>query len=124
MELYAPPHNAGNRSRFKRWQSTVRGNVYRDTSDRYILTQASEYEQEIPEEKSWYRVRYGRYWQFYIAHYDPGKYKEQMTDYKEGKRKSRPNGRRECKLRNSDWHFFGLHIPPNAFLPPPPLHET
>jgi hypothetical protein len=38
-----------------------------------------------------YRYRYD-----YIGHYDSEKYKKEMEDFKAGKRKSRPNGRKWC----------------------------
>jgi hypothetical protein len=102
-------HDEGNRSRFKRWKSVVKGNVYRDTSEGHLMTSFSEDERHIPDRESWYRVTYGRYWQYYVAHYDPNKYKKQMIDYKDGRRRSRPNGRRECKIRNCDWRRLGLY---------------
>jgi hypothetical protein len=35
----------------------------------------------------------------YIGHYDEDKYKKAMEKYKNGRLKSRPNGRRWCKVR-------------------------
>ena len=93
------PHDASNRSRFNHWKSVVKGNVYRDTSEGHLLTRLSEDERQIPDRKSWFRVTYARYWQYYVTHYDPDKYKEQMIDYKEGRRRSRPNGRREMQTQ-------------------------
>jgi hypothetical protein len=46
-----------------------------------------------------WRVTYGPFWHFYIGHYDAERYKKGMDDYKKGKLKSRPNGRRWCKIR-------------------------
>ena len=45
------------------------------------------------------RVLGGKIWRFYFAHYDPEKYQEQMKKYKEGKLKSRPNGRTWCLIK-------------------------
>jgi hypothetical protein len=45
----------------------------------------------------YYRVSSERYYHYYIGHYDPAKYRQQMVKYKNGQRKSRPNGRRWCK---------------------------
>jgi hypothetical protein len=39
---------------------------------------------------------------YYIGHYDSKKYKEQMQKYKEGKIKSKPNGRRWCSVKASE----------------------
>jgi hypothetical protein len=46
-----------------------------------------------------WRVAYGPFWHFYIGHYDAEKYKKAMEKYKKGGLKSRPNGRRWCKVR-------------------------
>jgi hypothetical protein len=46
-----------------------------------------------------FRHTYGPFWHLYIAHYDSKKYKEAMKKYKMGRLKSRPNGRRWCKVR-------------------------
>jgi hypothetical protein len=43
--------------------------------------------------------RYAPVWHLYVGHYDAEKYKKGMDDYKMGKLKSRPNGRRWCKVR-------------------------
>ena len=45
-----------------------------------------------------YKTRSGKYYYDYFGHYDPEKYKQEMRDYKSGKRKSRPNGRKWCKI--------------------------
>jgi hypothetical protein len=42
---------------------------------------------------------YARYWHLYIGHYDAKEYKKAMEHYKMGLLKSRPNGRRWCKVR-------------------------
>jgi hypothetical protein len=76
----------------KRWvdyfRNKVRGTIYRGRSRI----------EDIPDKKSLYRVTYGKYFCFYIGHYDKEKYKEQIIKYHEGKIKSRPNGRRWCKI--------------------------
>lgn len=36
------------------------------------------------------------YTHYYVGHYDPNKYKEQMIRYKKGELKSKPNGRKWC----------------------------
>lgn len=48
--------------------------------------------------KRWY-VTYTPIWHLYIGHYDAKKYKKAMEKYKSGRLKSRPNGRRWCKVR-------------------------
>jgi len=39
---------------------------------------------------------------YYIGHYDSKKYQEQMQKYKEGKIKSKPNGRKWCSINASE----------------------
>jgi hypothetical protein len=46
-----------------------------------------------------WRVTYGPFWHLYIGHYDSENYKKGMYDYRKGKLKYRPNGRRWCKVR-------------------------
>jgi hypothetical protein len=74
---------------FRKW---VRGNRYR--GDR---------EHEVIDKQSVYRVSSDKYYHYYIGHYDPDKYREQMIKYRNGERKSRSNGRRWCKLRLSSY---------------------
>jgi hypothetical protein len=40
-----------------------------------------------------------KYYHYYIGHYDAAKYKQQKERYDQGKRKSKPNGRKWCYLR-------------------------
>jgi hypothetical protein len=75
----------------------IRGNTYR--GEHLIgLTDSLNVPQDF-DKRSCYRVTYGKYLQYYVAHYDPKKYQRQKRDYKAGRLKSKPNGRRECKLR-------------------------
>src|SRR5215217_5777154 len=50
--------------------------------------------------KRWY-VTYRPSVHPYIGHYDEEKYKKTMEKYRSGKLKSRPNGRRWCKVRST-----------------------
>jgi hypothetical protein len=54
--------------------------------------------ENIKDKKSLVRVTYGKYPCMYIGHYDKEKYKKEMIRYHQGQIKSRPNGRRWCKL--------------------------
>lgn len=51
--------------------------------------------------KTAYRVQSKQYKHPYVGHYDSSKYKQEMIDYKNGKRKSRPNGRTWCKIQTT-----------------------
>ena len=89
------------------WSRKVKGERYRGE---HItgLTESLNVDPDF-DRSSCYRVTYGKYLQYYFAHYDPKKYQEQMKDYKAERRKSKPNGRRECKLRiNRDSKSFAM----------------
>jgi hypothetical protein len=75
----------------------VRGSVYRGRSRKH-LSQYNEAEDDTADKKSLKIVTYGKYFCFYVGHYDKEKYKEQMDKYHQDAIKSRPNGRRRCKL--------------------------
>lgn len=63
-----------------------------------VRISGSRYSQEINDRDA-YRVRSKKkYHHYYIGHYDPAKYLKEMTAYRKGERKSRPNGRVWCKL--------------------------
>ena len=101
----ANPGNGKLAAMHQLWSKKVKGNRYRGeqlTGLTYSLNVTQDFDK-----RSCYRVTYGKYLQYYVAHYDPKKYQKQMKDYKARRRKSRPNGRRECKLRiNRDLKSF------------------
>jgi hypothetical protein len=47
---------------------------------------------------NFYRVITGKYYCYYFGHYDAEKYRQQMIEYRNGRTKSRPNGRKWCKV--------------------------
>ncbi len=51
---------------------------------------------------------------YYVGHYDPKKYHEKMEQYKEGKIKSKPNGRKWCFI---DSRFAIILAGKDFFLP-------
>jgi len=58
----------------------VRGSVYRGRSRKH-LSQYNEAEDDTADKKSLKIVTYGKYFCFYVGHYDKEKYKEQMDKY-------------------------------------------
>jgi hypothetical protein len=99
---------------YKVWSVKVKGNRYRGEHKTGLINSAN-VTQDF-DKISCYRITYGKYLQYYVAHYDPEKYEKQMTDYRAGRRKSRPNGRRECKLRiNRDLKRFAMRKLPSFF---------
>ena len=45
-------------------------------------------------------------YRFYVGHYDAQKMKQQSREFKEGKIKTRPNGRTWCLLKRNPHHFI------------------
>jgi hypothetical protein len=78
------------------FKKMVRGSAHRGRSSKH-LSQYNEAEEDTVDKKSLKRVTYGKYFCFYVGHYDKEKYEQQMIKYREGRIKSRPNGRRWCK---------------------------
>ena len=104
-ERYAKyPDDKKAKATYQVWSLKVKGNRYRGEHLTGLIDSLN-----VPhdfDKRSCYRVTYGRYLQYYVAHYDPKKYQIQMEDYKAGRRRSRPNGRRECKLRIKRFEEF------------------
>jgi hypothetical protein len=95
----------------------VRGNRYmfvkRDITDKRLGYKVSSNEywhvnvkKDFTNKNPYYRVSSRKYWHYYVGHYDSIKYENQMIKYKERRRKSRPNGRKWCKVKLSNYHFF------------------
>jgi len=86
------------------FRKNIRGYVrgddkeYRGRSKKHTSEDEYRETQNIRDKKSLIRVTYGNYPCLYIGHYDKEKYNEQMIRYRQGMIKSRPNGRRWCKL--------------------------
>ena len=90
--LAKSPDNEYYQARLRWLRETVRGHRYRDREVK-----------EFIDKQFVYRVSSKKYFHYYVGHYDPKKYQEQMINYGNGKRKSRPNGRKWCKLRYSSY---------------------
>ena len=71
----------------------VTGDHYRDRSQYHLSGHHSKGDKEYLRKTKAYRVISSRYSYDYIGHYSHEQYKKQMEDFKQGKRKSRPNGR-------------------------------
>jgi hypothetical protein len=78
------PYYQSFKSSIRHIRKTFKGSRYRGDEKK-----------ELFDRKACYHQLY-RYEYRYIGHYDPEKYKQQMKDFKSGKRKSRPNGRKWC----------------------------
>ena len=57
-----------------------------------------------------YKVRSIKYYHYYVGHYDSEVYKKCSEDYKNRMRKSRPNGRKWCKVPMSKYYLLGKEI--------------
>jgi hypothetical protein len=100
------PSSEWHKSRVDYLGKEVRGTIYRGKSRI----------EDIPNKESLYRVTYGKYFCFYIGHYDKEKYKEQMIKYCEGKLKSRPNGRKWCKIHTSFYKYRIIGRPGERYV--------
>ena len=81
----------------------IRGIRFKGDSRRHLQGEfwTEEEEEAYNDRKSNVRIT-KRYYYPYFGHYSPEKYREQMKKYKQGLRKSRPNGR--------IWHQVPKHI--------------
>ena len=93
----------------------IRGSKYRGRSRKH-LSQYNEAEGDAIDKKSLKRVTYGKYFCFYIGHYDKGKYKQQMIKYRKREVKSRPNGRKWCKLGASFHEYRIINHPDGPYV--------
>lgn len=91
---------------FERLKTLVRGTKYRGKSRKHL----SDYIEE--DKRLLYRTTSDKYGYFYIGHYDAEIYQQKMKDYKNGKIKWRPNGRRWCKVPSRCYEdpVFKYHI--------------
>jgi hypothetical protein len=89
--LRSDPNNEDLQSRYNSCREHVRGYKYRRMEEINTL-----------DKQSIYRVSSSKRWYTYMGHYDKDVYKKQMANYRNGMRKSRPNGRTWCKLKDSD----------------------
>jgi hypothetical protein len=98
--LSKDPSSESNKERVARLRKMVKGTVYRGRSKKHV--QASDYPEIVKAEEnrkeSWYRVTYGKYPYFYIAHYDKEQYNKDMERYHNREINYRPNGKRWCKV--------------------------
>lgn len=78
------PYYQGFKSSIRHIRKTFKGSRYRGDEKKELFDREACYHKL-------YRYKYR-----YIGHYDPEKYRQQMQDFKSGKRKSRPNGRKWC----------------------------
>lgn len=78
------PDVPGYLSSIEHIKKTFKGSKYRGNEKKELFDRETCYHKL-------YRYEYG-----YIGHYDSGKYKKKMEDFKAGKRRSRPNGRKWC----------------------------
>jgi hypothetical protein len=71
----------------------VTGKKYRGPSKKHLLSQETEFDKN-----EYFRVRTTKKFYIYIGHYDKNLYKKQKEEHQQGERKSKPTGRRWCKL--------------------------
>jgi hypothetical protein len=91
--LSKDPDNASTKDNIKALRKNIRGNHYRGDSEYYLTGHDGKEDREYFDKNTAYRISSHKYFYYYVGHYSPKKYKKEMEDFKNGKRKSRPNGR-------------------------------
>jgi hypothetical protein len=98
LKLKENPTDPAQQKYVQWFRDRVRGEKYREkTWDKYRVganNQPTPLDGNIV-----YRVSSSKYKYLYVGHYDADKYQKEKADFKAGKRKSKPSGRRWCYLR-------------------------
>ena len=84
-KLEKNPHDPTQKKYVKFFRTLVTGSRYRGEEANKLFDRAA-----------CYRVFTQKYFKYYVGHYDKKRYEEHMKEFKEKKRKSKPNGRRWC----------------------------
>jgi hypothetical protein len=84
-KLEQNPNDVSLKEQVQYWRSQVKGVKYRKDEPK-----------ELFDREACYKVFTRKYVKYYVGHYDKERYEEQMKQFKEKKRKSKPNGRRWC----------------------------
>lgn len=92
-KLSKDPTNATLRQQISGFGKYVTGDHYRSHSRYHLSGHDLKEDKEYLRKTKAYRVISSRYSYDYIGHYSHEQYKKQMEAFKQGKRKSRPNGR-------------------------------
>lgn len=91
--LSREPNNVLAEEAIRNLRRIIRGNDYRGHSKYHITGHDKKEDKEYFDKSTAYRITSKKYFYDYIGHYSPEKYKTEMKDFRDGKRKSRPNGR-------------------------------
>jgi len=83
----------------------IRGKKYRGKPKYLIKKYDSDKDNDFDKEEC-YRVHTRKYYYFYVGHYDKVLYQKQKKDYELKKRKSKPYGRKWCKLPIEDEIYY------------------
>lgn len=118
--LAKDPNNPALLASLELSRSRVVGNKFRGRSKKHLIVvgqdEDGDNEGNEDDKKTLYKVTYGKYAPFYIGHYDKEKYKEQMDKYRQGMIKSRPNGRRWCKLPACFYKYRIVDSPDGKYM--------
>jgi hypothetical protein len=76
----------------------IRGKRYRGKSTKHLIKANDSNKKDDFDKKECYRTHTDKYYYFYVGHYDKDLYQKQKKNYEFKIRKSKPTGRRWCKL--------------------------
>ena len=91
--LSVDPSNATVRYQIGRIREDIRGDHYRGDSKYFLPGHDKKEDKEYFDKSTAYRLSSFKFYYDYVGHYSPEKYEKEMNDFRQGKRKSRPNGR-------------------------------
>jgi len=98
-KLTKEPANKQLRTWIRKLRKRVKGVRYRgDSIEGIAINDIWTAKERRGQKEGNYKVISSKFDYEYFGHYDPKKYREQMEKYKQGLRKSRPNGRKWCKI--------------------------
>ena len=84
----------------------IRGKRYRGKVTKHLIKGSDSNKNDDFDKEECYRVHTRKYYYFYVGHYDKKLYQEQKKEYESNKRKSKPTGRRWCKLPKEYAEYF------------------
>jgi hypothetical protein len=110
-ELAAKPNSKMLQDLVRSLKERVNGIKYKGENRKHLQGDlwTDEDDKAFNDKKNNIRIQYGgRRYYTYFGHYSPEKYREQMKRYEQGLRKSRPNGRRWCKVPVRTDNRYGI----------------
>lgn len=97
QKLKKNPNDIRQQNYVKYFRTMVSGEKYRQ--DSWDKDRMGDTQPKPLDKKTAYSVKSRKYEHTFVGHYDSELYAKQKSDYENGTRRSKPNGRRWCYLR-------------------------